>query len=40
VKISELLQKLSQPENTIASIARGLDGVGEKKLRRALKDAG
>lgn len=40
MKISELLHDLSQPENTIASIAKGLDGISEKKLRQVLKEAG
>lgn len=40
MKVGEIIELLSKPENTIASIAKSIDGVGEKKLRDAIREAG
>lgn len=40
MKISELLELLSQPENTVDGIAKGMEGMGKRRLRDAIKRAG
>jgi hypothetical protein len=40
MKIGELLDTLSQTGNTVASVAKGKVGIGEKKLKEALHAAG
>ncbi|WP_051317110.1 hypothetical protein [Ectobacillus panaciterrae] len=38
--IKDLLEELKKSDNTVAAIAKSIDGIGEKKLRIALRNAG
>ncbi|WP_034671023.1 hypothetical protein [Ectobacillus panaciterrae] len=38
--IKDLLEELEKPENTVAAIAKNIDGICEKTLRIALRNAG
>lgn len=40
MKVGEVLELLSKSENTVASIAKSIEGIGEKKLREAIRKAG
>lgn len=38
--MKELLDQLSKPGQTVAAIAKQIDGIGEKRLKKALNQAG